>query len=71
MTPEEKAIRTELGKLKPEVRKPWRAFDAIKTAAHPKGIAIDFCPFCGTSISAPFKDAASQPPGAATPKGGE
>jgi hypothetical protein len=36
--------------------KPSRTFWAIKSAEFPKALAIDFCPFCGTNISAPFKD---------------
>lgn len=35
--------------------KPSRTFYGIKSATHPKAIAIEFCPFCGTDISAPFK----------------
>jgi hypothetical protein len=34
---------------------PSRTFYAIKSAQFPKGLAIEFCPFCGTNISAPFK----------------
>jgi len=41
---------------------PSRTFFAIKSAEFPKALAIDFCPFCGTNISAPFTDEESAQP---------
>lgn len=51
---------------------PTRTFFGIKSGTYPKGIAIDFCPFCGTKINAPFTDepeAATQAPSAAKKEG--
>jgi hypothetical protein len=33
---------------------PSRAYIGIKSKAHPNGFLFNFCPFCGTDISAPF-----------------
>ena len=37
-----------------ETGKPTRSFYAIKSAEFPKALAISYCPFCGTDISAPW-----------------
>ncbi len=37
-----------------KTHKPSRTFFGAKTSAHPKGVAFNFCPFCGTQIDAPF-----------------
>ena len=36
--------------------KPTRSFFAIKTSSHPKGLALNVCPWCGERIDAPFAD---------------
>lgn len=36
---------------------PSRSFVGAKTKAYPKGFAFNFCPVCGTDISAPFTEA--------------
>lgn len=36
--------------------KPSRTFYAIKSEAYPGGLAINFCPFCGAQIDAPFSE---------------
>ena len=38
--------------------KPTRHFFGAKSTAQPKGLAFNFCPWCGTDISAPFLPAA-------------
>ena len=34
--------------------KPGRTFFGVKSKGYPKGVAFNFCPFCGTQIDAPF-----------------
>lgn len=36
--------------------KPSRRYYGVLTRANPTGFLFNFCPFCGTDISAPFKD---------------
>lgn len=36
--------------------KPSRTYIGIKSKQRPNGFLFNFCPFCGTDISAPFKD---------------
>ena len=33
---------------------PSKTFFGAKTSEYPKGVAFNFCPFCGTQIDAPF-----------------
>lgn len=33
---------------------PARAYFGVKSKNHPNGFLFNFCPFCGTDISAPF-----------------
>jgi hypothetical protein len=42
----------QLSNLK--THKPSRSFFGAKSTGMPKGMAFNFCPWCGTNISAPF-----------------
>lgn len=37
-----------------ETRQPSRSYFGVKSKKHPNGFLFNFCPFCGTNISAPF-----------------
>jgi hypothetical protein len=37
-----------------ETLKPSRRFYGVKSKSHPNGLLFNFCPLCGTDISAPF-----------------
>ncbi len=37
-----------------KTHKPSRTFFGAKTSDCPKGVAFNFCPFCGVQIDAPF-----------------
>jgi hypothetical protein len=39
-----------------ETLEPSRRMYAVRSGDHPKGVLLNFCPFCGVDISAPFKN---------------
>lgn len=40
--------------FKPQLEGPTRTFFGSVSTTHPKGLAFNFCPFCGEKIDAPF-----------------
>lgn len=38
-----------------ETHKPSRTFFGAKSTSHPRGLAFNFCPWCGEKIDAPFE----------------
>lgn len=41
--------------------KPYRTFYGVKSGAHSaRGIAFNFCPFCGVQVDAPFAEDADK-----------
>lgn len=39
-----------------KTREPSRSFFMFKSKDFPKGMCLNFCPFCGTQIDAPFAE---------------